>query len=186
MSPALIQAGSWIYKLSRGKAPILKSTTGIYMFPNLDESIEGHAVGLVLPASVTADEKKKFEEILNEFMATMLDDGLSHYDEYMAYSEQVSQGLTKGAEVLEWGMATASMKGGEWMAAGTQMIKQQMGEPNKEATPMDPKLKEGLETAQWVSDEAAKRSGDLFATAGAATFGTSGTLMVRGTEALGP
>ena len=44
---AFLQVGTWVYPLIKGKSPILKSNEGAYMFPDLDESIEGNAIGNV-------------------------------------------------------------------------------------------------------------------------------------------
>ena len=94
LSPALLQVGSWVYPLVPGRSPVLRSTCGSYMFPDLDESVEGNAIGLVLPPTVTDIEKKKFESILNEFTATKKGEDVSNYNEYIDYSEKVSNGLT--------------------------------------------------------------------------------------------
>ena len=39
--PALLKVGSWVYPLVPGQSPVLKSHIGKYMFPDLDDSIEG-------------------------------------------------------------------------------------------------------------------------------------------------
>ena len=121
------------------------------MFPDLDESIEGNAIGLILPPTVTDTEKKRFEDILNSFTATKKGEDISNYDEYIEYSEKVSQGLTKGAEMVGWGMVKASVKGGELMQVGAQKAKERWIMPNTESKPVDPNVKKGLEAAQWVS-----------------------------------
>jgi len=39
--PAFLKVGSWVYPLVPGKSPVLKSRFGSYLFPDLDNSIEG-------------------------------------------------------------------------------------------------------------------------------------------------
>ena len=168
LSPALLQVGSWVYPLVPGRSPVLRSTCGSYMFPDLDESVAGNAIGLVLPATVTESEKIKFERILNEFTATKKGEDVSNYDEYIEYSEKVSQGLTKGAEMVGWGLVKGSTKSAELMRAGTVKIKEKIL-PDIESKPVDPKIRKGLEAAQWVSDKTVKGSGWLVSKAGVAT-----------------
>ena len=168
ISPALLQVGSWVYPLVPGRSPVLQSTCGSYMFPDLDESIEGNAIGLILPPTVTDIDKKTFESILNEFTATKKGEDISNYEEYMEYSEKISLGLTKGAEMVGWGLVKASTKGGELMKSGTIKLKERIL-PDTESKPVDPKVKKGLEAAQWVSDKAVRGSGYLVSKAGVAT-----------------
>lgn len=168
ISPALLQVGSWVYPLVPGRSPVLRSSCGSYLFPDLDESVEGNAIGLILPPTVSEVEKKKFESILNEFTATKKGEDISQYDEYMEYSEKVSQGLTKGAEMVGYGMVKASTKGGELMRAGTVKLKEKIL-PDSESRPVDPRVRKGLEAAQWVSDKTVRGSGWLVSKAGVAT-----------------
>ena len=168
ISPALLQVGSWVYPLVPGRSPVLRSTCGSYMFPDLDESIEGNAIGLILPKTVTENEKKRFEAILNECTAKKKGEDVSNYDEYMEFSEKVSQGLTKGAEMVGFGLVKASTKSGELMKAGTVKLKDKIM-PDAESKPVDPKVRKTLEAAQWVSDKTVRGSGWLVSKAGVAT-----------------
>ena len=40
-TPAMLQVGSWVYPLVPGKSPVLQSSSGSYMFPDLDDSLSG-------------------------------------------------------------------------------------------------------------------------------------------------
>ena len=40
-TPAMLQVGSWVYPLVPGKSPVLQSSAGSYMFPDLDDSLSG-------------------------------------------------------------------------------------------------------------------------------------------------
>jgi hypothetical protein len=40
--PTFLKVGSWVYPLVPGQSPVLKSHLGKYMFPDLDDSIEGN------------------------------------------------------------------------------------------------------------------------------------------------
>ena len=39
--PVFLKVGSWVYPLIPGQSPVLKSHLGKYMFPDLDDTIEG-------------------------------------------------------------------------------------------------------------------------------------------------
>ena len=168
ISPALLQVGSWVYPLVPGRSPVLRSSCGSYMFPDLDDSIEGNAIGLILPPTVSEKDTKKFEYILNQFTATKKGHDMTNYDEYMEYSEKVAQGLTKGAEMVGWGLVKGSTKGAEIMRAGTVRLKEKII-PDSESKAVDPKIRKSLEAAQWVSDKTVRGSGWLISKAGVAT-----------------
>ena len=158
-TPALLQVGSWVYPLVPGKSPVLKSRSGSYMFPDLDASIEGNAVGIILPPEVTEDQKAGFEALLEQLTAVQRED-LSEYDEYIAVSGKVAEGMTQGAEVVGKGLVKASIKGAQLMKKGTEKLKENMV-PAANSIAVDPKLKTGLEAASWTADKAVKVSGYL-------------------------
>ncbi len=83
--PAFLQVGSWVYPLIPGKSPILKSNEGSFLFPDLDDSIEGNAIGLILPPDILDIEKQRFEAIIQELTTSKKED-LSEYDQYLEYS----------------------------------------------------------------------------------------------------
>jgi hypothetical protein len=57
-------------------------------------------------------------------------------------------------------LIAASVKASEWMYRGTEALKEQI-EPDAESTPIDPRLKTGLEVAKWTASKAAQGSGYL-------------------------
>ena len=116
-APSFLQVGTWVYPLVRGKSPVLKSKEGAYMFPDLDESLVGNAIGLILPNDILDVEKQQFEAILQSL--TKEDKDLKQYEECLEYSEQVSEGLKKGAEYVGRGMVKGAIKSSEWMYLGT-------------------------------------------------------------------
>ena len=66
----------------------------------------------------------------------------------------------QGAEYVGLGLVAASVKVSEWMYRGTDALKDQI-EPDSKSTPVDPRLKNGLEVAQWTASKAAQGSGYL-------------------------
>jgi len=167
-APAFLQVGTWVYPLVPGRSPVLQSRSGSFMFPDLDESISGNAVGLILPPQVTEDQRAGFESLLNQLTSLVQKENLSDYDEYIRVSGQVAEGMTQGAEVVGKGLVKASIKGAELMKKGTSMLKENMA-PAAEAVAVDPKVKTGLEAASWTAEKAVKVSGFLVSKAGQAT-----------------
>ena len=65
LPPAFIEVGSWTYPLIRNKSPILKSSYGGYMFPDLEKSdVTGGAVGIIIPDTVTEADREILESLL--------------------------------------------------------------------------------------------------------------------------
>jgi len=167
-APAMLQVGSWVYPLVPGKSPVLQSSNGSYMFPDLDDSLSGNAVGLIFPPEVSEDEKAGFELLLNQLTAVQQSEDLSHYEEYITLSGHVAEGMTQGAEAIGRGLVRASTKGAELMKIGTIKLKENVA-PTLEDREVDPKLKASLEAASWTADKAVKVSGYLVSKAGTAT-----------------
>ena len=76
----------------------------------------GNAIGLILPNDILDVEKQEFEAILQNL--TKADQELKQYEECLEYSEQVSEGLKKGAEYVGRGMVKGAIKSSEWMYLG--------------------------------------------------------------------
>ena len=53
---------------------------------------------MILPQHITADEKGRFESLLNELTSPRPD--LETYDEYLKFSSEVSSGLVKGNQII--------------------------------------------------------------------------------------
>jgi len=165
--PAFLQVGTWVYPLVKGKSPVLKSKESAYMFPDLDDSLVGNAIGLILPNDILDVEKQEFEAILQNL--TKADQDLKQYEECLEYSEQVSEGLKKGAEYVGRGMVKGAIKSSEWMYLGAEKVKDRIN-PELEDRQVDPRLKQSLSAARWVSSHTVKASGYLVSKAGDASL----------------
>uniref|UniRef100_H2Y839 MIT domain-containing protein n=1 Tax=Ciona savignyi TaxID=51511 RepID=H2Y839_CIOSA len=68
--PGFIQVGDWIYPLVPGQSPVLRCTSGAYMFPNLTvdhSSPHPNTVGLVISSELDPSYREMFENILMNF-----------------------------------------------------------------------------------------------------------------------
>ena len=103
LPPAFLEVGQWTYPLVRGKSPVMKSSYGGYMFPDLEKSdITGGAVGLLIPDTVTDADREIFDSLLAELTTTFKtqEDVENEYAEYREFSSSVASGLVSGAEVI--------------------------------------------------------------------------------------
>lgn len=170
LPPAFLEVGEWTYPLLRGKSPIMKSSYGGYMFPDLEKSdVEGGAVGLLIPESVTDADREIFESLLAELTTAFKtqEDVEREYAEYREFSSSLAAGLVSGAELVGRGMVRGAVKTSEYLHHGSEYAKQHIVPEG--ARVVDPKVAAGLETARWVSTGACRVSGWLVSRVGSAT-----------------
>eukprot|EP00092_Neocalanus_flemingeri_P040513 GFUD01044118.1.p1 GENE.GFUD01044118.1~~GFUD01044118.1.p1 ORF type:complete len:589 (-),score=207.51 GFUD01044118.1:128-1894(-) len=171
LPPAFIEVGDWTYPLVRGKSPILKAQYGGYMFPDLDSDITGGAVGILIPDTVTDTDREIFDSLLAEITTAFKtqEEVEAEYAEYKEFSSTLATGLVKGAEVVGRGMVKGAVKTSEYLFHGSEYAKQYIT-PEATARQVDPKLRQGLEAARWVSTGACRVSGWMVSRVGSATM----------------
>jgi len=170
VAPAFIQVGSWTYPLIRGKSPILKSSFGGYMFPDLESGLEGASVGLIFPDTVTESDRSILELWLTELTSAFKSQAEidAEYEEYKEFSGALATSLVKGAEVLGNGMVKGAVKTSELLFTGADYAKQYIAQ--EAPRPVDPRLIKGLDVARVVSTGACKVSGWMVSKVGSATM----------------
>jgi len=171
LPPAFIEVGVWTYPLMRGKSPILKSDYGGYMFPDLDNDNTGGAVGIILPDTITETDREIFESILTEITTSFKTQAEveEENEKYKELSSTLATGLVKGAEVIGEGMVKSAVATGKYLCTGSEYVKQYIT-PEETARQVDPKLRQRLEAARWVSSGACKVSGWMVSKVGLATM----------------
>merc|ERR1719347_2437817 len=171
LPPAFIEVGSWTYPLIRNKSPILKSSYGGYMFPDLEKSdVTGGAVGIIIPDTVTEADREILESLLTELTTSFKtqEDVEREYAEYREYSSSLAAGLVSGAELVGKGMVVGAVKTSEYLWHGSEYAKRFIA-PSSSSRPVDPAVATGLEAARWVSTGACRVSGWLVSKVGSAT-----------------
>ena len=171
LPPAFIEVGSWAYPLVRGKSPIMKSSYGGYMFPDLEKTeVTGGAVGLIIPESVTDVDREILESLLTELTTSFKtqEEVEKEYEQYKEYSSNLAAGLVSGAELVGKGMVVGAVKTSEYLWHGSEYAKRFIS-PDGTSRPVDPKVQAGLEAAKWVSTGACRVSGWLVSRVGCAT-----------------
>ncbi|KAF2360845.1 hypothetical protein FHG87_008409 [Trinorchestia longiramus] len=61
-----LQVGEWSYPLVKATSPVLHSSYGAYMFPDFANPVPGTHVGIIIPDSISKDQRDLFESILNQ------------------------------------------------------------------------------------------------------------------------
>jgi len=170
LPPAFLEVGEWTFPLVRRKSTILKADYGGYMFPDLESDIAGGAVGILIPETVTHTEREIFESLLTEMTTAFKtqEEVEAEYAEYREFSSTLAQGLVKGAEVVGRGMVKGAVKTSEYLFYGSEYAKQYIT-PEITAREVDPKLRQSLEAARWVSTGACRVSGWMVGKVGSAT-----------------
>jgi len=172
LPPAFLEVGQWTYPLLKGKSPILKADYGGYMFPDLEkENVTGGAVGILMPDTATDVDREIFESIIAEITTAFKtqEEVEQEYAEYREFSSTLASGLVKGAEAVGKGMVKGAVKTSEYLYYGSEYAKQYIT-PEATAREVDPKLRQGLEAARWVSTGACKVSGWMVSRVGSATM----------------
>jgi len=171
LPPAFIEVGQWTYPLVRGRSPVMRSSYGGYMFPDLEKSdVTGGAVGLLIPESVSDTDREIFESLLTELTTAFRtqEQVEKEYAEYREFSSSLASGLVSGAELVGRGMVKGAVKTSEYLFHGSEYAKNHIV-PESASRGVDPKVQAGLETAKWVSTGACKVSGWLVSKVGSAT-----------------
>jgi len=157
-----LEVGSWSYPLVAGRSPVLKSESSSYMFPDLD-GVQGDAVGIIIPDTASPSQKEALDSILASLEGEVRD-----YGEYKEFSANLASGLVKGAEVVGRGMVRGAVKTSELMFHTADMAKQYI-QPEGAAREVDPRVREGLAAASWVTYSACRVSGWMVSKVGSAT-----------------
>jgi len=170
-APAFIEVGTWTYPLLKGRSPVLRSQFGGYMFPDLEGGVTGDAVGVLVPDEVSTVDREIFESLLSELTTSFKtqEEVEEEYAEYKEFSSTLAVGLVKGAEVVGKGMVKGAVKTSELLFHGADMAKQYIT-PETTAREVDPRLKQGLAAASWVSHGACRVSGWMVSKVGSATM----------------
>lgn len=94
----ILQVGEKAYPLVKNQMPVYKSSNGVYMFPNCNESgIVDGSFGIVIPQTVPREVKENFEEILEKYGAYKVD---NPDDEFVDLSEYVKNNTCEDMDYI--------------------------------------------------------------------------------------
>ncbi|KAM5181812.1 spartin isoform 2-T2 [Mantella aurantiaca] len=176
--PAFLQVCDWLYPLMCTESPVLRSNTGVYMFPDLMSQTPGSYVGVVLSAELPATDLELFEDLLKQMSdlriqpsdasgevidlsqtvhVTIPEPEPKERDDLPPWSEKVAQGILQGASWLNWGL----VKGAELTAKGIHKGATKLREhiqPEDKPLEVNPTVAKGLHVAKQATGGAVKVS----------------------------
>ncbi|XP_018013248.1 spartin isoform X2 [Hyalella azteca] len=183
MAGGFLQVGEWSYPLVKATSPVLHSSYGAYMFPDFSNPVPGSHVGIIIPDSVTADERELFEGILHQMTSyheqtqhkTGEAGAAAQAASTPSTSERIAAGLVAGAERVSSSLVWGANKMSELLAQGSERLQQSSPgvgtEPGAAPTKIDPKLQTTAKAARVVSGKAVQVSSYILGQVGKASVG---------------
>lgn len=195
MPPAFMQVGDWVYPLLPQASPILHTTYGAYIFPDLTSEEAGASVGLILPDNITDTEKHCLEDILRNFSAVQEQLATIHPEDLVepsapqedssssmveeiqispdeagkqSTSSKISKGIIIASEWISWGLGKGAQKTGELINKGSVKLRTKL-QPLDQTRPVNPHIQKGMDYARKASHAAQLVSGFIVSQLGKAT-----------------
>ncbi|XP_052251062.1 spartin-like [Dreissena polymorpha] len=179
---AFLQVGEWFYPLQPGSSPAMRTNYGAYVFPDLQSTVPGAAVGLIIPETLPLTDRQCFEDLLQSLTMYQLQqltptEEHAQADERVAGEDQgveststkISKGLITAAEYISWGVGKGAEKAGELLRQGSTKLRAHL-KPEERERPVDPRLKTGIQYVRKGSHAAVQVSSYLVSKLGQATM----------------
>lgn len=179
-SQSNIHENSLIYPLVPGASPCFLTEYGAFIFPDLESSVLGNAIGLVIPDEYSDLALEIFEAILHGVVRQDRQPAnLSEWEDIpadehgrprRALSEQISCGIVRGAGHLSNGLVKGSEKVGEFISNSTPYIISKLNRAPENAPPVSDKVLGGVELAKSATGVAVNVTGYVAGKVGSATM----------------
>ncbi|XP_066999747.1 protein spartin [Anabrus simplex] len=167
---AYLQVGNWIYPLVPGVSPCFRSQYGAFILPDVHSTVEGSAVGIILPPEPDASVYDLLDDILHGVVQRVPEPegraGRRRRD--VESGSAFAQGLVKGAQYISSGLVRGAEKAGQYMNIGTPKL---ISKITPESTPanINPNVQRGLRIAKDVTGTAVQITGFVASRIGCAT-----------------
>ncbi|XP_072260204.1 spartin-like isoform X2 [Pyxicephalus adspersus] len=178
--PAFLQVCDWLYPLMCTQSPVLRSNTGVYMFPDMMSQALGSYVGVVLSAELPPADLELFEDLLKQMSdlriqpseasgevidlsqtvhVTIPESELEpkEREDLPPWSEKVAQGILQGASWLNWGLVKGAELTGKAIHKGATKIREHI-QPEDRPLEVNPTVAKGLHVAKQATGGAVKVS----------------------------
>ncbi|CAI9591863.1 unnamed protein product [Staurois parvus] len=179
--PAFLQVCDWLYPLMCTQSPVLRSNTGVYMFPDMMSQIPGSYVGVVLSAELPAADLELFDDLLKQMSDLRIQPSdasgevidLSQTvhvvtipepepepkekDDLPPWSEKVAQGILQGASWLNWGLVKGAELTEKVIHKGATKLREHI-QPEDRPLEVNPTVAKGLHVAKQATGGAVKVS----------------------------
>lgn len=179
--PAFLQVCDWLYPLMCTQSPVLRSNTGVYMFPDMMSETQGSYVGVVLSAELPAADLELFEDLLKQMSDLRIqssdateevidlsqtvhvvtipepEPGPIEKDDLPPWSQKVAQGILQGASWLNWGLVKGAELTERAIHKGATKLREHI-QPEDRPMEVNPTVAKGLHVAQQATGGAVKVS----------------------------
>ncbi|CAM9605585.1 unnamed protein product [Lampetra planeri] len=145
--PAFLQVSGWLHPLVPGYSPVLRSSQGIYVFPDMCSGEAGATVGVLLSPELPAEQRRLFEEHLGrlaQFCVQAPEDGAAGGQAESAdvpkatapdpekgtpqpmpeWSEKMSHGILSGASWISRGLLRGAEATGKVLNKGATAVRE--------------------------------------------------------------
>lgn len=116
-----LQVGDWFYPLVPEVSPCFRSDFGAFILPDLHSSVEGAAVGLILPPEADVSVYKFLEDVLH-CVVTQTPIPPPRTKARKDISTSISRGLVTGAQYISTGIVKGAEKASELISHSTPKI----------------------------------------------------------------
>ncbi|XP_059481302.1 protein spartin [Neocloeon triangulifer] len=166
--------GSWVYPLVPGVSPMLHSKSGALIIPDLQASVPGSTVGLILPEDADGSVLEILDDLLQGILQPQptgvppppIPEAGPAADRV---SQRISQGIVTGAQYLSFGLVKGAEYAGSLLNKGTPVLIQHL-QPANEPKPVSRNVKKSLKVARDVTGTAVTVTSYIAGKVGAATM----------------
>ncbi|XP_075055105.1 spartin isoform X2 [Mixophyes fleayi] len=179
--PAFLQVCDWLYPFMCDQSPVLRSNTGVYMFPDLMSQVSGSYVGVVLSAELPASDLELFEDLLRQLSDLRIQPSDASGEiidltqtihvvpipepepepkekgDLPPWSEKVAQGILQGASWLSWGLTKGAELTEKVIHKGATKLRGHI-QPEDKPMEVSPTVAKGLHVAKQATGGAVKVS----------------------------
>ncbi|KAG5882430.1 hypothetical protein JTB14_025236 [Gonioctena quinquepunctata] len=158
---AVLQIGSWIYPLVPGVSPCYRSDYGAFILPDLNATVPGSSVGIILPSDADEEVFDLLESILYGIISVPSGEAVEDWrrrreaEPLTDYSSKISNKLVDGAWYVSKGLISGAQKAGDFMSRTTPKLINNMQSAETPAHIPQP-LTKGMQFAQTATGTAAK------------------------------
>ncbi|KAL1459708.1 hypothetical protein WDU94_011665 [Cyamophila willieti] len=163
-----IQVGLWRYPLIKGVSPCIRTPRhGAFLFPDVESSVEGKAIALIVPDDCVEPLAAILEDILNVEIQYGAHPGTRPPSDL---PETISQHIISGGNFISNALIKGAEKVEQCLSYGTPRVIDKIS-PNREPTELPSKLQKTVKVTKNVSESAAKTTGYLANKVSSATVG---------------
>lgn len=168
---------SLIYPLVPGASPCYLTDYGAFIFPDLESTVAGAAIGLLIPDESAEVALEILEAILHGVvkqarpnLAEWDDIPTGQYRPTRHISERISSGIVLGAGHISNGLVKGSEKVGEFVTYSTPYIISKLNRAPENAPPVSDCVINGVEMAKTATGVAVNVTGYIAGKVGSATM----------------